>query len=328
MKSRIIAMVAALGLLAALIVVADPGKVVALLLKVDLKWIALGLCLWPVGVVLRTERWRYLLRKVGVNVPFIEAAKIYVAGLAISNITPAKSGDPLRSVLLKKVAGDRVGTTLPALIVERAFDIAAMVVIAGIPLFTVFGVRMQGLMTWFGAAVGVYAAVFAIAVYVLSSEGRTHTAINMIYRGLSWWPRVRKLEHRMSDFAASLHSSFKLYGSWSIMWRTAAFSLCIWTFEGALFWLSFQALGLGQAAQLPVAVIVTVSLSTLIAVLTFLPGGIGSSEVVAVAFLTSLFPLSVADVTAAALLNRFIGFWVYIVVGAGLLATMRYRYSI
>jgi uncharacterized membrane protein YbhN (UPF0104 family) len=50
--------------------------------------------------------------------------------------------------------------------------------------------------------------------------------------------------------------------------------------------------------------------------------------VVAVAFLTSLFPLSVADVTAAALLNRFIGFWVYIAVGAGLLATMRYRYSI
>jgi len=262
-----------------------------------------------------------------VNVPFLDATKIFIAGLAVSNMTPAKSGDPLRSVLLKKVAGDRVGTTLPALIIERAFDIAAMVAIAGVLMFVILGVQLQGLMLWFGAAVGIYAAIFAIAIYVLNSESRTKKSIGLLYRALSWWPKMKSLETRMNEFAVNLHASFRLYGSLGVLLRTALLSIGIWVFEGVVFWLAFMAIGMG-GGQLLIATTASVSLSTLIAVLTFLPGGLGSSEVVGVAFLTSLFPFTIADVTAASLLTRFLGFWIYIVVGGILLVTMRYRYSI
>jgi len=322
MKGKILALAVGLGLLAYLVVWADPSKVVGLLGKADLRIIAIGLCLWPVGAVLRIVRWRYLLKQSGVTVPLGNVAKVFIAGLAISNMTPGKSGDPIRSVLLKKVAGNNIGLTLPSVIVERALDVGVMIAFAVAGLSLLISTSMA---VWLAAAICIYAAVFIAAVVILSSESRARWTTDRLFAMFSWVPRIRNLKTKIDQFAVDMHRSFKLYKSLKTLGYATFLSFFIWLYEGILLWLAFSALGLNVDIFVVVAML---SAITLIAVLTFLPGGLGSSELLIVSIFTVLFPLSMTDVIAASLLSRFMGFWIYIGLGAFLIATMRYRYSV
>lgn len=322
MKGKILALAVGLGLLAMLVITADPSKVAGLLEKADLRVVAMGLCLWPVGVMLRVVRWRYLLQQSGVPVSFANSAKVFIAGLAISNMTPGKSGDPIRSVLLKKVAGNNIGLTLPSVIVERALDVGVMIIFAVAGLALLISTSMA---IWLAAAIIVYAAAFITAVIILSSESRTRWTTDKLYSMLSWVPRIRGLKTKIDQFAIDMHRSFKFYKSLKTLGFATVLSVFVWLYEGVLLWLAFSALGMSVDIF---AVTTMLSAVTLIAVLTFLPGGLGSSELLIVSIFTLLFPLSMTDVIAASLLSRFMGFWIYIGLGAFLILTMRYRYSV
>ncbi len=322
MRGKIIAMLVAFGLLAALIITADPAKVAELLSKADPRFVAAGLLIWPVGMLLRVVRWRYLLACSGTKLPFASALKVFIAGLAISNMTPGKTGDPIRSVLLKKVSGNSVGLTLPSVIIERALDVGTMILLAlsGLTLLLYTSVA-----AWLAAAIALYAGVFITAMAILSSEKRTKWAIERFYSMFSWIPRVKKMRERLDQFAADMHRAFRLYGNAKVMAVSAVMSLGIWAYEGVLLWLAFGALGMNLDL---LAIIAMLSAITLVAVLTFLPGGLGSSELLTVSIFTVIFSLSMPDIIAASLLSRFMGFWIYIGLGAFFVATMRYKYPV
>jgi uncharacterized protein (TIRG00374 family) len=325
MKGRIISITAALVLLAGLIYFSGPDKIVGTLLRTNLFIAAAGFGVMVVGAVLRTERWRYLLRRAGISVPFGAAMKVYVAGLFLSNVTPGKSGDPIRSVLLKKVCGYKVSSSLPSVIAERALDVGSMVLLGVVGLVMVAASAASAVMPFFMAAIAVYASIFLVAMFALSSESRARWTASKLNKIASRIPKIKNYSGRAEEFMINMQKSLMLYWHKKTLITGMLYSITIWALESVILYVAFLSLGFNITYA---AAMAAICVSTLIAVLTFLPGGIGSSEVIAVAFLTSLFPLSAADVTAAALLNRFIGFWVYTVVGAGLLATMRYRYSI
>jgi uncharacterized protein (TIRG00374 family) len=84
--------------------------------------------------------------------------------------------------------------------------------------------------------------------------------------------------------------------------------------------LAFFALGLQISL---IVAIVAISISVLISVVTFLPGGLGSQELITIAFISSMYYLSMDKIMAALFLGRIVSFWMYALVGALLLLGLK-----
>jgi len=84
-------------------------------------WILPGIAVYFVGVWVRAWRWHYLLgpiKKIPTRVMF----PVTCIGYMGNNIYPARAGEVLRAVVLKRREGVPISASLATVIVERIFD--------------------------------------------------------------------------------------------------------------------------------------------------------------------------------------------------------------
>src|SRR5512143_3131240 len=96
------------------------GFIVALR-HADYWWLIPGMVIYFVAVWVRAWRWHYLLRPIKV-IPTRKVWPITVIGYMGNNIYPARAGEVLRAVILKRHEGVAVSASLATIIVERIFD--------------------------------------------------------------------------------------------------------------------------------------------------------------------------------------------------------------
>ena len=84
-------------------------------------WLIPGVAVYFVGLWVRSWRWHYLLRPLK-KIPTRVMFPIVCIGYMGNNITPARAGEVLRAVVLKKREGVPVSASLATVIVERVFD--------------------------------------------------------------------------------------------------------------------------------------------------------------------------------------------------------------
>jgi hypothetical protein len=322
LKTKLISLSVSLGILGILVYFSDIGRVVDVLLNVNPVYILVAFVLWSLTASVRTFRWGYLLKRAGVSMAFVKCFRILVSGLFLSNLTPGKVGDPLRNVLLKKSEGVKVGRTLPSVVVERLSDVMAMVSISFLGF--IFLSEVSSFSLWFTSAAFIYLFLFSVFLFVVKSEGRTIKVLNrlsFIFRLVS----KSKGSEGMVDFSRNIHRTFKVYKDKGSLAAVFLLSLLIWALEAVCFYIAFLALGL-DVPLLPL--LVAYPLAVLISVVTFLPGGLGSMEAVLVIFFTSFYSLSLAEITAAVLLGRFLTFWIYVILGTLFLSGFKFRYQL
>lgn len=84
-------------------------------------WILPGVAVYFIGVWVRSWRWHYLLRPVkAVSTP--KMFPVVAIGYMGNNIYPARAGEVLRAVVLKRREGIPISASLATIIVERVFD--------------------------------------------------------------------------------------------------------------------------------------------------------------------------------------------------------------
>ncbi len=93
----------------------------AALADAQLGWLFPGVAVYFVGVWARAWRWHYLLRPVK-PVSTRTMFPIVAIGYMGNNIYPARAGEVLRAVVLKRREGIPVSASLATVIVERIFD--------------------------------------------------------------------------------------------------------------------------------------------------------------------------------------------------------------
>ena len=84
-------------------------------------WILPGIAVYFIGVWIRAWRWHYLLRPIK-KIPVRTMFPIVTIGYMGNNIYPARAGEVLRAVVLKRREGVPVSASLATIIVERVFD--------------------------------------------------------------------------------------------------------------------------------------------------------------------------------------------------------------
>jgi uncharacterized protein (TIRG00374 family) len=129
----VIKAVISVGLLAYLVFLADPQKILATLNQIwsegGLVFLTMGAFLFILSLLILSFRWQILLKGYSVNVPLRSLFNFYLIGLFFNNFLPTGiGGDVLRIYNLVRVCGDRT-ISFSSVITERLLGITSTLIL-------------------------------------------------------------------------------------------------------------------------------------------------------------------------------------------------------
>lgn len=116
-------LIAGAAILGALIYTSDPHAVLSTVLYASPAYLAVAMPIYAVILLIYTARWKFILFRMGGDLPISFAFQAMAGGALLSDITPARVGDFLRPFMVK----DRVdmGRCTASVVVDRYMDAAA-----------------------------------------------------------------------------------------------------------------------------------------------------------------------------------------------------------
>lgn len=244
--------------------------------------------------LVRFFRFHYLLKKSNINLPLKKTFNIFFAGISMT-VTPGKSGEVLKSYLLKKEKGITYSETVPILIFERLTDGIAMIILAlgGIYLFRqsiVFFIFSAIMVLVFVALV--FQRQFVIAV-ILNLEKR--------------FPKIKIL-----DFAVNFLESAKKLFKKDIFTTAVFYGIAAWALEGISLFILINLIIRTQVSLSWSGLFYSFfifSFCSIAGFLVLIPAGIGVAEASVSSFLMLFFKMSLSQSIFASLLFRIVTLW-------------------
>ena len=204
-------------------------------------WLIPGIAIYFVAVWARAWRWHYLLRPIK-SVPTNAMFPITTIGYMGNNSYPARAGEVLRAVVLKRQQGVAISASLATIIVERIFDGVVMLgfVFVNLPELA----KLTSSSGFVGniqqvAVIGTGVFLGALVVFLLAAMFPARSSL------IGGWvidrllparlrPRSTQLMHRFLDGLASLRSPFSIL----MVFLT---SVVIWLLETGKYWFVMHA---------------------------------------------------------------------------------------
>jgi uncharacterized membrane protein YbhN (UPF0104 family) len=255
---------------------------------------------------LRIVRWRQYLARLGHSIALGFTSLSYVAGFAFT-VSPGKVGEMARARYYS-----RIGITLPdvagAFFVERLMDLLAMLVLA---------VLILAVAPRYHAAI--WAAGGIIAIALVSLAVLPWAAIADALRAS---PRIPRPLARLAVGAAGALGAARSLLSPGMLLSGFCIGLLAWGLEG----LGLYTLGsMFPPAHVAVAVGVGIyAVAVLVGALSFLPGGLGSTEAIMTALLTAQgYPMP--DALLITIVCRILTLWLAVGIGWAAVFILRHR---
>lgn len=252
------------------------------------------LALSSLNYVLRMLRWSVFAAALDVVLPWRQAALYYLAGFAMTT-TPGKLGEAVRLWLINRSHGHRYRDTLVLLVVDRLADAQAMAVVALICAGGLAAYLPLTLAAIF--AVGALSAVFMFPTPLLRLVG-------LAYRATGVMPRLFVSARRILRPLARLRGP-------RVMGLTLLLGICGWFAEGFSLHLVLQAMGVVLPASTAIFIF---AFAMIVGALSFLPGGLGSTEATMIGLLT-LAHVTPADALVATAIVRATTLWFAVAIG-------------
>ncbi len=254
--------------------------------------IILGLSLFNYS--LRFIRWDYYLRELNYRVPLAGNIAAYLAGFAFTT-TPGKVGEAVRSFYLKPLDVAYVHS-LSALFVERLVDLIAMILVASLAAFAFDDMRWIMGLTLIGA-VALVPLMHSQLLYRLLANIRDRF-------------RSERLRKFGSHLLSMLQTSSSLLRSGPLYYGLLL-GLIAWAAEGYALYVVLERLGADTDIWLATGVY---GISILAGAVSFVPGGLGSTEL-AMGSLLILSGVETPVAVAAVIICRLATLWFAVLIG-------------
>ncbi len=320
LRSKLLfSLVLGLGVLLVLSLVSDLSEVGAHFGTFGWEYIPAILVLTLLNYLLRWLKWEYYLRRLamGDNVSYGDSGLIFTSGMVMA-VTPGKIGEVFKSYLLKRVNGTPISASAPIVLVERVTDGLGMLLLMALGL------------TLYPPARPAFVVLVLLSIAgIIIVQNRP-----LCERLLSWYatsnlPLRAKLAPRLTTLYVS---TYKLL-DWRILSVSTLISFVSWGFECVAFYYVLVGLGVeptaagGPLLLLQQATFIFAA-STLFGLISFLPGGLGMSEVTSAGLLIALLGVSGSIATAATIIIRFCTLWFGVALGIIALVWFRQRYRV
>jgi len=246
-------------------------------------WLLPGIAVYFVGVWVRAWRWHYLLGPIK-KIPTTTIFPITAIGYMGNNIYPARAGEVLRAVILKRKEGVSVSASLATIIVERIFDGVVMLAFVFVNLPEL--AKLTGSSGFVGniqqlAVIGAGVFLGALLIFLLAAmfPQATMKAGLWFIRFLPqrFHTRLTALSNRFLDGLASLRSPLNIL----MVFFT---SVIIWLLETGKYWFVMHAFNFS------VSFFVLMLMNGIVNLATTLPSGpgyVGTFDLPGIAVLTA-----------------------------------------
>ncbi len=236
----------------------------------------------------RFIRWHYFLIIMGYKIPILRNLEIYLAAFALT-ITPGKIGETIRSVYLHRY-GVSYPRSIGAFVSERLLDLVAVGVLATFITSSFSGQR----------------ALIFLLIAIVS------TILLLFFRKSLMALVVKQVtKHSPVNHLNKLIATIYFLLSGYRLTIALALSLMAWIAQGYSLYLIVQVLGYEVTASMVIAIY---SLSILAGAASFIPGGLGATEVAIVLLLSSI-GIGQADSITASLASRGVTLWFAVSIG-------------
>jgi uncharacterized protein (TIRG00374 family) len=247
-------------------------------------WLLPGIGVYFVGVWVRAWRWHYLLGPIK-KIPTSTMFPITTIGYMGNNIYPARAGEVLRAVILKRREGVSISASLATIIVERIFDGVVMLAFVFVNLPEL--AKLTGASGFVGniqqvAIAGTGVFLGALAIFLLAAMFPQFTARVGVWFFSHLLPkrlheRIINLMTKFLGGLASLRSPFNVL----MVFFT---SVIIWLLETGKYWFVMHAFDFSVSFFALMLMNGIVNLATTI---PSAPGYIGTFDAPGIAVLTA-----------------------------------------
>lgn len=204
-------------------------------------WLLPGIAVYFLGVWARAWRWHYLLRPLQ-DIPTATMFPIVAIGYMGNNVFPARAGEVLRAVVLKRRRGVPVSASLATVIVERIFDGVVMLSfvflnlprLAELTASSGFVGNIQQVAVIGTAVFALALAAFLLAAMFPQSAARAGTWTITRLTPQRFHARLLGVAGKFLDGLASLRSP------WNAL-MVFVTSLAIWLLETGKYWFVMHA---------------------------------------------------------------------------------------
>jgi len=243
--------------------------------------------------VLRGMKWDYYLRRIGLGdgVSRFDSGLIFTAGMVMA-VTPGKLGEVFKSYLLRRVNGSAVSISAPIVLAERLTDGLAMLLLMALGLTLYPPARI----------------LFAVLL-VASLAGIMITQNRQLSLALIAFVERLPLGSKIGPKLRNIYTSTTQLLDWRILLISTVISVISWGFECVAFYYVLAGLGVSGTPLLLLQATFIFAASTLFGLVSFLPGGLGASEVSSVGLLVALVGQSASAATSATIIIRFCTLW-------------------
>ena len=245
--------------------------------------------------LIRFGRWRWLLSRLGHQLPVRQCMRYYLFGLAFI-ATPARAGEAIRSLYLKQ---HHVSYTdsLSILALERIYDVSVMLCLSVLAA------------SYFGAKALLVAAALLVTIVLLGMRlGKiVHVVMRLRHRiSARWTEGAFELLGRLDQSVSSLVRASA--PAVSVAAGVAGFAL-----QGVGFYIIMTAFGIDASVWTGIGIY---AFGVTVGSFSMLPGGVGATEATMGLLLASLVGASPSSAAAVVIISRMTTLWFSVAVGA------------
>jgi uncharacterized protein (TIRG00374 family) len=252
----------------------DIRSTVETMRSVRLQLLVPALALYPCLILLKSWRWRILLRQQNIRYGLLPAFAVYNSALAIGYVTPGRLGEFAKALYLRTDAGVTLGQALSSVLLDRVLDLYLLLATAatGAVLFTV----PQHLMA-VSLAVLAVAALGPLLILVPAVNQWLIALVSRVAFQLAGTRYQQDLQQSLKGFQEGMEQLLTVRLTVAVSWTIVAY---------LVFFLQCYliALALGLPLSFPYSAY-TISLASLLALLPLSVSGLGVRDATFVALL-------------------------------------------
>jgi len=247
------------------------------------------------SILIKSIRQKVILKKIGIRISLKENFVLYISGLSMM-ITPGGSGEIIKSHFLKKRHNENISKTLPYTFVERYHDFIGIIIILFITL-----VLVRSLETEIILAISLSIIVLA---YVLAHQK------NMLFWIQTKFKKIKLIKNLFSNDNEFYQSLFTLIKPKTTLYLIAITFPTI-VLDSFVAYLSFISIFPDENYIHTTQVFFT---SILAGLFSFIPGGLGITEINMISLLKTN-SVTFSQVATAVLYVRFTSLWFMTILG-------------
>ena len=299
------------------------GEFITLIRSSNPLYLALALLFQILNLFFEAYKWKPILESLKPNISIKNVFVATMVGIFFNNVTPGArtGGEPMKTFLISREEElSPIETVFATVTVDRIVESLPFFALA---VFSVMYVNLFYTVKWgvivlLSLIIVAYIAVLLVASYICFNKNAGEKVVFKVLTIVGKFSkRIKKYEDLALSMVENFHSQFQLIlKSRNNLYRSIIASVIMW-----ICWILrtyFVFLALGKPLN-PVLVALVTTISLLMGLIPFLPGGLGIVEVTMSVLYASLKVGKNVALTAT-ILDRILSFW-FVLVFAGIISS-------